>query len=244
MVEEWGCIWSNRICERVCRLDRNASAINGRPLTQSEDRAASRALQLAIMSLATQWAHTSRRSAVEFSTFRATENDPAPTSTSGSGRQFGLGESSGSDTGDTTSPPPVEFDRLIQETYWHQARQALQDTADIESFKLVFAHIILSLTQRPLNVDQHVKEMKMRHRNSSIPSEGTTLPKPGHLPSLRVPMNCSTSSTYIGPESGLAELDRVLDLEGPPLFLETALRQMFSYHCKLERVERQRATTQ
>ncbi len=90
MVEEWGSIWSNRICERVCRLDRNASAIRGRPLTQSEDRAASRALQLAIMSFATQWALTSRRSAAEFSTFRTTENDSAPTSTSGSDRQSGL----------------------------------------------------------------------------------------------------------------------------------------------------------
>jgi hypothetical protein len=41
--------------------------------------------------------------------------------------------------------------------------------------------------------------------------------------------------------AGLSDPDEVTELEGPPIFLETALRQIFSYRCKLENIERQRA---
>jgi hypothetical protein len=234
MTDEWGPNWSNRICMRVCRLDRASSAMRDRPLTPAEDRAASRALQAAIMSFATQWAQSSHRSSSKFSSFMASEGEADHMSTLFAETEL-YGAASTSDSGDAASPLPVDFDRSIQETFWHQARRALEDTGAIESFRVVFAHIIFALTQRPLNVDGHVRAMRSRRRGASVSSEDAP-------PSLGRSTSCSSSSASGGAASGLAELDQVMDFEGPPVFLETALRQIFSYRCKLERIERQRAT--
>ena len=54
-MKEWGPSWSNRMCIRVCRLDRVSSSIRGRALSAEEDTKAARALHLAIMSFASQW---------------------------------------------------------------------------------------------------------------------------------------------------------------------------------------------
>ncbi|CAI7630101.1 unnamed protein product [Penicillium glandicola] len=54
-MEAWGPSWSNRMCIRVCRLDRVSSSIRGRALSAEEDTKAARALHLAIMSFASQW---------------------------------------------------------------------------------------------------------------------------------------------------------------------------------------------
>lgn len=54
-MEDWGPSWSNRMCIRVCKLDRVSSSIRGRALSAEEDRKAARALHLAIMSFASQW---------------------------------------------------------------------------------------------------------------------------------------------------------------------------------------------
>ncbi|KAL2783077.1 hypothetical protein BJX66DRAFT_319211 [Aspergillus keveii] len=53
--KEWGPSWSNRMCIRVCRLDRASSSIRGRALSAEEDRTAARALHLAIVAFASQW---------------------------------------------------------------------------------------------------------------------------------------------------------------------------------------------
>ncbi|CAG8932919.1 unnamed protein product [Penicillium salamii] len=54
-MEDWGPTWSNRMCIRVCKLDRVSSSIRGRSLSIEEDKTAARALHLAIMSFASQW---------------------------------------------------------------------------------------------------------------------------------------------------------------------------------------------
>ena len=54
-MEDWGPSWSNRMCIRVCKLDRVSSSIRGRALSAEEDKKAARALHLAIMSFASQW---------------------------------------------------------------------------------------------------------------------------------------------------------------------------------------------
>ncbi|KAK5019533.1 hypothetical protein LTR16_000435 [Cryomyces antarcticus] len=212
--DEWGPQWTNRICTRVCRLD-SAKAIRDRPLTRSEDKAASRALHAAIMSFATQWAQSNGRSATEFSSFMAAEDGfghmPATSSSSDDRR-----ESSQNNLSDHTSPSPLDFERSMQETFWHQARQALQETAEIESFRVIFAHIIFSLTQRPLSERLPLQNSFANGSSPTTSKNGATVP-------------------------GLTELDLIIESEGPPLFLETAMRQLFSYRCKLERIDRQRA---
>ncbi|KAJ6011022.1 hypothetical protein N7451_002434 [Penicillium sp. IBT 35674x] len=53
--EAWAPNWPNRMCIRVCRLDRVSSTIRGRALSAEEDRTAAQALHLAIMAFASQW---------------------------------------------------------------------------------------------------------------------------------------------------------------------------------------------
>ncbi|TKA71340.1 hypothetical protein B0A49_07453 [Cryomyces minteri] len=125
-------------------------------------------------------------------------------------------ESSQSKLNDRTASSSLDFERSMQETFWHQARRALQETAEIESFRVIFAHIIFSLTQRPLS--------------ERLPSQNSFTNGPS-------PTTSENGATV----SGLTELDLIIESEGPPLFLETAMRQLFSYRCKLERIDRQRA---
>ncbi|KUJ12480.1 uncharacterized protein LY89DRAFT_563837, partial [Mollisia scopiformis] len=187
MTEEWGPNWSNRICSRVCRLDRVASTTRDRPLTKMEDKAASRALQAVIMSFATQWAQSSQRSEREYSSFVKFEGVAYGSQLNGFSP-----EEPAFDEPDIALSVPTEFDRLMQESSWYRARQALQETAGIQSFRVIFAHIIFSLTQKPLK--------------NSIADE----------------------------------LDDVVQSDGPPLFLEIALRQLHSYRFKLDTWEREK----
>ncbi|KAI9733617.1 MAG: hypothetical protein M1834_003219 [Cirrosporium novae-zelandiae] len=243
MMEEWGPNWSNRICQRVCHLDRASSAFRDRSLTQSEDRAASRALHMAIMAFATQWAQSSQRSSAEFSSFMATIGQFGSIPATSMGSDPTCGRDSASDPDSATFYMSMEFDRSIQETFWHQARRALQDTAHIESFRVIFAHLVFSLTQRPVNIDLHIRAIKMRYRNRSIQSENAIRHAFG-CPSMHgVQSNHSTfTSRASRPDttvSKLAELDQLVEIDGPPVFLETALRQVFSFRYKLERIEKQ-----
>ncbi|KAL2002492.1 hypothetical protein VTN02DRAFT_6667 [Thermoascus thermophilus] len=215
MEAEWGPNWSNRICTRVCRLDRAYATIRGRNLTATEERAVSRALHITIMAFATQWAQASDRRRI---------------------RDAGGGGSSSSSSSPPTGmngiPSPStnnEPERSVQETLWNQAFHALNDAAGIESFRVVFAHIIFSLTQRPLNVAQHLEIMNARRgRACHCPRDPAGLDPAGCR-------RCGDGA------AGLAELHELFDSDKAPLFLETAVRQMFAYRHKLRRLQRQMA---
>ncbi|KAF3053789.1 hypothetical protein E8E11_007272 [Didymella keratinophila] len=127
---EGGPDW-NRMYHRVFRLDRLASSIRGRQLTFQEDKAVGKALNSVIFSFATQWAQSSDRSRAKY-----------PYDRSGNPEVF---------TGQTADAcgNGVEFDRTMQVAAWSEARKALRDAGDIESFRLVLAQIVFSLTQRP-----------------------------------------------------------------------------------------------
>lgn len=56
---EWGSMWSNRIYERVCNLDKSSSLLRGKDLTPSEERLVEVALRTTVMAFATQWAYSS-----------------------------------------------------------------------------------------------------------------------------------------------------------------------------------------
>lgn len=152
---EWGPQWTNRICSRVCRLDRVYSLVRGRRLSAAEDRTASRTLHTAIVAFASQWAQNSQA-------------------------RMGFPASS-----------VAQHERSIRETLWSQARHALSDAVGIPSFRVVFANIVLSLAQPPLDVQENI------------------------------------------------EVDELLENDSTPVFLETALRQMFTFRYKLARLQRQ-----
>ncbi|KAF7561487.1 hypothetical protein G7046_g2665 [Stylonectria norvegica] len=122
----------NRIYRRVIKLDRVAQSTKLIKLTKSEDRAASKALHLAIMAFATQWAQGSQR-----------ERDrcqPTLAHTLDSAR---------SDSDDMSD----DFDRTLQRTFWAQAKRALQDCSDMECFRVVCADLIFGLAQKPMEED-------------------------------------------------------------------------------------------
>lgn len=208
MEAEWGPNWSNRICTRVCRLDRAYSTIRGRNLTATEERAVSRALHITIMAFATQWAQASDRSRIR----------------DGSSNLSGING--------IPSPSTNESERSVQETLWNQAFHALNDAAGIESFRVVFAHIVFSLTQRPLDVAQHLEIMNARRGRGCNCQRDTK-----GLNYSYQDAGCQRCSDRAS--AGLAELHELFDSDKAPLFLETAVRQMFAYRHKLTRLQRQ-----
>ncbi|KAL4780172.1 hypothetical protein BJX76DRAFT_338758 [Aspergillus varians] len=122
--KEWGPSWSNRMCIRVCRLDRAAASIRGRALSPEEDKTAARALHLAIIAFASQWTQHAQK---------------------------GPG---------CTVPAPIDYDeRAIRRNVWNEARHALEHSTTIPSFRIIFANIIFSLTQSPL--DNHGQDERL-----------------------------------------------------------------------------------
>ncbi|KAM0561455.1 hypothetical protein ACHAPJ_003336 [Fusarium lateritium] len=117
----------NRIYRRVIQLDKQAQTTKLIRLSKSEDRAASKALHLAIMAFATQWAQGSQR-----------ERDRFPQSLSHM-------DSMRSEFDEINE----DFDRTLQRTFWAQAKRALQDCSDMECFRVVCADLIMGLAQKP-----------------------------------------------------------------------------------------------
>jgi hypothetical protein len=196
MLREWGPDWSNRMCRQVFALDRVSASIRREPLTRSEDKAASNALNLAIMSFATQWSQSSERSRTKFHSFNTCSGSQEESTEPFTADREGEHED---------SPPPImDFDRLLQESLWAQARAAIQGATHIESFRVVFAHIIFALTQKPLSVDHHSTLPPFSTRRSE--NEDTKL------------MN---------------ELDGIIESDGPPIFLEQGLRHIHVLRSKL-----------
>lgn len=111
----------NRIYRRVVRLDWSLGVLGIKPLAPSEDRKAARALHVSIMAFTAQWAQGSRRSRARYS-------------------------SPGDDL--ALSGLEEEFDEALQVSFWNQARRALDDCAEVNSFRVAFAELIFGLTQK------------------------------------------------------------------------------------------------
>lgn len=180
--QEIGPQWSNRIYQRVIKLDRIAQATGLMQLTRSQDQAVQKALHLSIMAFATQWAQGSRHResyAVDFAEGSLQEQQ---LSTLGSSAE--------------------EFDRQLQRSMWEQARKALRDCSHIESYRLVCAELIFGLTQQPweeTDVDEPEAGGGMRiDRQNAVEVRNTVLSK----------------------------VTEILSREGPPVFLEAAVRKM------------------
>ncbi|KAJ5894273.1 hypothetical protein N7495_005964 [Penicillium taxi] len=121
-MKEWGPSWSNRMCIRVCRLDRASDNIRGRALTAEEEKLVYQALHLAIMAFASQWTQHAEK-------------------------------------GSVLNVPSVidEDERAIRVNIWNRARHALEHSVGIPSFRVIFANIIFSLTQSPLDKGQDLR---------------------------------------------------------------------------------------
>lgn len=118
----WSSDWSNRIVRRVCMLEKAASQTL--PSHNRNDQEATKALNLAIAAFAAQWAQMDKQSHF---CVPSLSNQP----------------------GAWTFRTEDSFDRSMQKALWHQASRALCNQANNMSFKVIFALIIFSLTQRP-----------------------------------------------------------------------------------------------
>ncbi|KAF4333622.1 regulatory alcR [Fusarium beomiforme] len=174
---EWGSSWSNRIYRRTINLDHAIQTAKLTRLSRSEDQGAAKAFHLAIMAFATQWAQGSRRQQQRYS-----DEDERPE--------------------DILNDINEEFDRNIQRNIWEQAKRALQEVADVESYRVATAELIFGLTQKPWTCDDE----------SMAPKENAN--------ALAGP------SSKVDLKSLNAELGDIISRDGLPVFMERAARKM------------------
>ena len=186
--EEWGAAWSNRIYSRVINLDRAAQSSKIVRLTPAEDRAVMKAFHLAIMAFSSQWAHQSRR-----------EREKYPST-------------SGSETQDFNNSDDLadEFDRLIQRSFWEQARKALDNCAELECYRVVCAELIFGLTQKPWDRDD-----------------------PGPDVSGDSPLAFALGLGGMD-NSVMAQVQSIISKDGPPVFIERAARKVHALKFRFE----------
>ncbi|KAJ4984866.1 C6 zinc finger domain-containing protein [Stagonosporopsis vannaccii] len=185
----------NRMYHRVFRLDRLASSIRGRQLTFLEDKSVGRALNSAIFSFATQWAQSSERSRAKY----PFDHSPNP----------GIFASQNKDS----SWSSIEFDRTLQIDAWNEARVALQDAGDIESFRLVLAQIVFSLTQRPRNLESNF-------RTATEHADMTDL-------------TLSGGDSVEQCEDLMSRLNLAIEAEGAPVHLEKGVRLIHALRSRM-----------
>jgi hypothetical protein len=215
---------------RICRLDRSLAKWRTRPLSPAEDKAASRVLEITIVAYASQWSQL-RNPGLSAENGNCDRRDTPPNNS----RAFG-----------DKRTMPSDLDRSFQEALWHQARKSLQCCEDKESFRVIFAHLIFSIIQRQLNVQEHARKLRQkipRYRHRSCPSleqfsHGLDLP--ATLTSVKVPSEGSDSDVDVSVRTKLEELD---GLEGPPVFLETALRQLLCWRRQIGLMSRKAAAS-
>lgn len=187
---EWGAVWSNRMYRRVVQLDRAAQSAKLVQLTRTESQAVSKVLDLAIMAFTTQWAQGSRRQ----------ERFPTSMSTPGA-----------DDPADLADALNDEFEESFQQSIWEQARRALRDVADVESYRVVYAELIFGLTQKPWSANDHnpldTRPSSTGRRSGSI--KDTTMP---------------------------LILD-IMSQEGPHVYLERATRKIHALKFRFEAKE-------
>ncbi|KIX00755.1 uncharacterized protein Z518_09820 [Rhinocladiella mackenziei CBS 650.93] len=210
----WGPQWSNRIYKRVCSLDQFSSSLPGKGLTKTESLLAGKALNAAVMAFGVQWAQSGERGKIR---------DHSP-----------FFASMSSVPGEMNLPAADEFGRSVQETLWNQARQALQEAAGIQSYRLAFANIIFSLTQRPLNIDDWRQSTNWTRRNQKRNTARGMEPEMSISSAEGKPNSLDNSL-----DAKWEALQEIINADGPPIFLEAASRQILSSRWKWEQYGRQ-----
>ncbi|KAF2681802.1 hypothetical protein K458DRAFT_79905 [Lentithecium fluviatile CBS 122367] len=198
----------NRMYHRVFKLD-HSSSVRGRSLSPCEDKAASKAVNLSILSYATQWAHSNRDSKTKY-----------PFHSDGVDGRNGTSES---------APRGGSFDRALRVSTWHQARIALRDAAEIESFRVVLALLVFSLTQKPLDEQEDAQEKAISENSMKL--------------SPQTREECGSDSSVVSTQPSDKEVDECEDLlsklhltlnnEGPPVHLEQGLRLVHSLRSRM-----------
>ncbi|EHY60556.1 Regulatory protein alcR [Exophiala dermatitidis] len=217
----------NRIFSRVSRLDSAFSPLRGRRLTTAESRTASKALNAAIMAFASQWSHRSHNSFWKgkggLSSMKAGSNQSTKEPPSSCRANGGLVLSS-------------ECERVIRKTLWHEAWTAIQASAGIDSFRVILAYLLFALTQRPMDKTrspagpvQSALSDGCSHNDDKGRQNGPS-PQPIELATDAAYLRCIHPAT--------AGFDAT---SSPPIYLETAVRNLFAWRRIVERYRRSRS---
>lgn len=176
---EWGSSWTNRVLRRTMNLDRVAQSTQLIHMTRQQDSASAKALHLCIMAFATQWAQSSRRHRERYPSLDdIAEENPL---------------------NEYMDDFKEEFDRHLQRNIWDQARRALDDVADVESYRVVCAEMIFGLTQKPLDPEDT--------EHSDVDTSGCF-------------------EDVYDMQSVADEIASIIENDGPPIFMERAARKM------------------
>ncbi|KAH6891480.1 hypothetical protein B0T10DRAFT_485380 [Thelonectria olida] len=176
--------WPNRIYRRVLQLDRVAQAAGMIRLTRAESRAASRALDLVIMAFATQWAQGSRR----HERYKPNTHDPL--------------DPNQPEKDDLSNAFAEEFERNLQQSIWEQAKKALQDVSELESYRVIYAELIFGLTSRPWAYEDYSSKPRANPRSRG-PSKSKGLK-----------------------DSILSQIMDIISQEGPPVYMQRATQKI------------------
>ncbi len=213
----------SRFYSRVSRLDAAFSRLRGRKMSPSEDRAATNALNGAVMAFASQWSQSSHNSFWR--------------SQVGTSRIGACHTHSASVPLVTSTSESMEYERFIQKTLWHEAWTAIQAVAEIDSFRVILAYMIFALTQRPVDTE---KASTLEARNSPIGTaidsrrgSGDAFTYDNHEQSTDPPMEDIMTKDWDPFYASDIEA-----LASPPIYLELAVRNLFSWRRKIERYRR------
>jgi hypothetical protein len=187
----WSSKWANRIVSRVCTLDTAYSRLGH--LSKRDQQQASNVLDLVVMAFAAQWSQTGQRG-----------NSRSPDSITNLSNPL----ESTTEQDDETTFQQLDadvFERNMQKSLWHRANKALCEASENVSFRVIFAGIIFSLTQRPIDSVDVLQSM------------------------------------HSGQQSDLTSLYKILNLDGPSIFLDIALRKLHDHQRKFEDAKRDAA---
>lgn len=120
--------------ERIEKLERVSEPLRDTRLTPNQKSAAKKALKLAIMAFGSQWTHRSSQ----------------PHQSSRMGSPDGMRD----------DPLTLHgFERLLQQSLWHEAHRYMNMAAQLDSFHAVFALIVFAIIQQPYSESSELTQM-------------------------------------------------------------------------------------
>jgi hypothetical protein len=196
-----------RFHEMVCRLHAKFGPL-ARSFDKTESLEAKRTLQKTIMAFASQWSphNTSSGSAVKVDLDDGVDDQCSDL----------LGSSN-------------SFNRIMQESLWHEAHRGIQAMRDTGSFCAILAHIIFALTQQPVAVSGP----STRVLRSKLDARSKSFCDLEQAQAASTPDSTSENGNSSW-RSGIAEV--LMDADGSPAFLETALRHLHTWRRILARL--------
>lgn len=203
-----------RFHELVCGLDSKLGPLAG-SFNGAESLNSKRALQKAIMAFASQWSARNQSNGREQSMRQGS---------AGGNSEYGLPSHDMFDADEDSS----SFDRILQQSLWHEAQKTVMATSQTASFCAIFAHLVFAFTQPPMAASAN---------SNTRSSRLDTYTNNRHFSADATSSTQSSSAPIAGDE--FKHVPEVKGAEKPPIFLEVALRHLNAWRRTVSRLEMQ-----